>query len=189
MSTPVGYRRTENLRRRYDRPKWTRPGLLVVGDALCAFNPVYGQGLSVATLGAVALDRALPGSPSTAHLQRLLQRTAAPAWEIAVRADSRMAGATSNARRRGPVQRLLAWYLDRVQDRVPADPVVGAAFPDVLFLLAPPSSLLTSGRVLWRALRPVEAESVADARHRAAGGFARRNRFVEVGLHGGVSWC
>lgn len=164
VNKPVGYRHTENRRRRYDRPRWSQPGLLVVGDALCAFNPVYGQGLSVAALGAVVLDRALREAPSTAHLQRALLRSAAPAWDVAVGADSRMAGASGNARRGGPAHRLLAWYLDRVQARVPADPVVCKAFRDVLFLLAPPSSLLFSGQVLWRSFAAREGRTCARTR-------------------------
>lgn len=158
VGRPVGYRHTANRRRRYDRMDSARTGLLVVGDALCALNPVYGQGVSVAALNAVALTRALAGErlPSPHALQRAVLRSSRRAWDVATGADSPMPGAAGNAVRTGPANRLLIRYLDRVRDHVPGDPVVCAAQRDVLFLLAPPHSLLTSPQVLRRSLlRPV----------------------------------
>ncbi|MET2718076.1 tryptophan 2,3-dioxygenase family protein [Streptomyces harbinensis] len=151
---PVGYRHTANRRRRYDRLGRDHGGLLVVGDAACALNPVYGQGLSVAALTALALSRALaaPRTPTAHTLQRAVLRAAAPAWDVATGADSPMPGATGNAVRTGPTARLLTRYLDRVRAHVPGDPVVCTANRDVLFLLAPPRTLLTSPRVLRRTL-------------------------------------
>lgn len=102
---PVGdvavHRQTGNRRRHYeDQPDWP-PGLVVVGDAFCAFNPVYGQGIAVAACEAVLLRDALrrsagPGtkqSPAAAIDSRLLQRqfagvTALP-WSIATGQDLR----------------------------------------------------------------------------------------------------
>lgn len=37
-----------SVRVRYDRMPRLPQGFLVVGDALCAFNPVHGQGMTVA---------------------------------------------------------------------------------------------------------------------------------------------
>jgi 2-polyprenyl-6-methoxyphenol hydroxylase-like FAD-dependent oxidoreductase len=151
----VGYRHTANRRRRYDRTARAGTGLLVVGDAVCALNPVYGQGLSVAARNAVALDRMLAGArrtPSAYDLQRAILRSSRWAWDVATGADSPMPGVVGNARRTGPANRLVDWYLRRVRDHVPGDPVVCSAFRDVLFLLAPPRSLLTSHQVLRRSL-------------------------------------
>ncbi|MBZ6141852.1 tryptophan 2,3-dioxygenase family protein [Streptomyces olivaceus] len=151
---PAGYRHTANRRRRYDRQGQHHTGLLVVGDAACALNPVYGQGLSVAALNAVALRETLAGKRAVPSrtLQRAVFRSARRAWDVATGADSPMPGVTGNAVRSGPAARLLTRYLDRVRAHVPHDPVVCGTQRDVLFLLAPPRTLVTSPRVLRRAL-------------------------------------
>jgi 2-polyprenyl-6-methoxyphenol hydroxylase-like FAD-dependent oxidoreductase len=67
-------------------------GLLVVGDALCAFNPAYGQGITVAAIQAEELRRSLRRSVSldaraTRRLLRGLERRAGTAWNIATLVD------------------------------------------------------------------------------------------------------
>ena len=55
----VGYRATENRLRHYERVRRWPEGLVALGDAVCALNPVYGQGMTTAALGAEVLDRCL----------------------------------------------------------------------------------------------------------------------------------
>jgi flavin-dependent dehydrogenase len=102
---PVGdvvvHRQTGNRRRHYeDLPDWPQ-GLVVVGDAFCAFNPVYGQGIAVAACEAVLLRNSLrandrPGRgqvPAAAVDTRRLQRQFAEVtelpWSIATGQDLR----------------------------------------------------------------------------------------------------
>ncbi|MEU8519866.1 FAD-dependent monooxygenase [Streptomyces sp. NBC_01216] len=143
-SAVFGFRRTSNVRRRYDLPGRRPAGFLATGDALCAFNPIYGQGMTVAALCAVALRRALGDRRRTATtrtVQKALLAASRQAWDISAGADRKMPGATGNAAGSRAVDRPVGWYLRRLQQRYPGDPVVGSAFRSVLTLTAPMSSL------------------------------------------------
>ena len=90
------HRRTNNVRRRYDRLRHWPDGLLVVGDALCAFNPVYGQGITVAATQALILRQALAPAARPGWERRLMRRfhkTTDLPWAIATGEDLRHLGA------------------------------------------------------------------------------------------------
>ncbi|MGW2020379.1 FAD-dependent oxidoreductase [Streptomyces sp. NPDC001927] len=143
--SPVhGFRQTANVRRRYDRPGRRPAGFLAVGDALCAFNPIYGQGMAVAAMSAVTLRRVLADprrTPTTRTVQKALLDTSKQAWDIAAGADRKMPGATGNDLAARAVDRPVGWYLRRLQERYGGDPVVGAAFRSVLTLKEPMTAL------------------------------------------------
>ncbi|HSX98797.1 MAG TPA: FAD-dependent oxidoreductase, partial [Streptomyces sp.] len=84
LSPVSGFRRTANVRRRYDLPGRRPAGFLATGDALCTFNPIYGQGMAVAAMGAVALRAALADprrTPTTRRVQRALLAASRQAWD------------------------------------------------------------------------------------------------------------
>ena len=58
LSPITGYRATENRLRHYERLSSFPENCIVVGDAACCFNPVYGQGMTTAALGAMLLGSA-----------------------------------------------------------------------------------------------------------------------------------
>ncbi|MFE2554883.1 NAD(P)/FAD-dependent oxidoreductase [Streptomyces sp. NPDC059352] len=144
VSPVYGFRGTANVRRRYDRPGRRPAGFLATGDALCAFNPIYGQGMAVAAITAVALRRALADPKRTAttrQVQRALLTASQQAWDISAGADKKMPGATGDAARPGPMDKVVGWYLSRVQERAAGDPTVGAPFRAATHLTAPLTSL------------------------------------------------
>ncbi|WAZ27237.1 monooxygenase [Streptomyces cinnabarinus] len=163
LSPPFGYRRTANVRRRYDLPGHPA-GFLATGDALCTFNPIYGQGMAVAAMSAVALRDTLADprrTPSTRRVQRALLAASRQAWDISAGADRAMPGAIGNALDAGPADRVAGWYLRRVQQRAPGDPVVGRAFRAVLTLSEPVAALFAppvARAVLFGPPAPTPAE-------------------------------
>jgi 2-polyprenyl-6-methoxyphenol hydroxylase-like FAD-dependent oxidoreductase len=146
----MGFRSTATVRRRYDGLDGP-DGLLVVGDATASFNPVYGQGVSVAALGAQAVARALAkGRRSARHLQKEVMRAGAQAWSVSSGVDKTLPGAVSVGIRTSVADRVAGWYLDRVEAISVGNPVVGDAFLEVIHLVAPASRLFA-----WPVLRPV----------------------------------
>jgi 2-polyprenyl-6-methoxyphenol hydroxylase-like FAD-dependent oxidoreductase len=59
LSPIHGYRQTDNRWRHYDQAQRWPERLVVVGDAACTFNPIYGQGLTTAALAGVTLNQCL----------------------------------------------------------------------------------------------------------------------------------
>jgi hypothetical protein len=147
----VSHRFPASRRRRYERLARFPEGLLVAGDALSSVNPLYGQGMSVAALEALALRRALERGE-----RRLAPRffgaaggVVGQAWGLAVGSDL---GLPEVAGHRSLGLRLTNAYMERLLRVAEHDPLVAAAFNDVADLLAPPAHVLHP-RVLWRVLR------------------------------------
>jgi 2-polyprenyl-6-methoxyphenol hydroxylase-like FAD-dependent oxidoreductase len=58
--TPIAHQRfASSVQRHYERLKPSPEGFLVIGDALCHFNPIFAQGMSAAAMQAVILQEIL----------------------------------------------------------------------------------------------------------------------------------
>ncbi|MBI2761842.1 MAG: FAD-dependent monooxygenase [Chloroflexi bacterium] len=148
--TPIsGYRRTENQMRRYERlPRWPEQ-FVVMGDAACAFNPIYGQGMSVAAIEAMSLYRALRQQRRTrpdgdlAGVSRKVQfevgKAGAAAWLMATSEDLRYP--TTEGGKAGLVTRVMHRYFDRLIGVAGGNERVNAAFGDVVNMTRPATSL------------------------------------------------
>ncbi|MDT5282836.1 MAG: hypothetical protein QOJ20_4031, partial [Mycobacterium sp.] len=142
----------ESRWRRYDKMRRFPEGLLVLGDAMCSFNPIYGQGMTVAALQAQALGECLRGG-SNDLARRYFRAAAKPigvAWQFAVGGDLNLPEVEG---RRTLATRLSNRYVDRLQTVAETDMVVAEQFARVVALLDPPERLLYP-RMLLRAARP-----------------------------------
>ena len=156
LDDPVPFRFPVSVRRRYERLDPFPDGLLVVGDAVCSFNPVYGQGMTVAALEALTLRRHLGRGvrPRPHRFFADLARVVDVPWDIAVGGDLRFPGVQG---RRTPKTRLINGYLTRLHAAAADDAGLAEAFLRVAGLIDPPPALLRPGvalRVLRAGLRP-----------------------------------
>ena len=143
----VGQRATENRLRHYERLRRFPEGLLVLGDAACAFNPVYGQGMTAAAIGAEELGRWLQGTSSHRGrgrtFQRSLARATSAAWQLSTGADYRFQTTEGT-----PQEMFARWtgrYLVRVMQAATRRPSVVRRLSRVFHLLRPPTSLFAPG--------------------------------------------
>src|SRR5262249_46295906 len=93
LSDFVRYRYPANLRRRYERLARFPKGYLVFGDAICSFNPVYGQGMTVAAQEALLLADCLAASDEADLPRRFfkaVERVVDVPWDITVGNDLRI---------------------------------------------------------------------------------------------------
>jgi 2-polyprenyl-6-methoxyphenol hydroxylase-like FAD-dependent oxidoreductase len=165
LSPIVGYRRMENRLLHYERLPRRPERFVVLGDAACAFNPAYGQGMTVAARSALVLDRCLRGQRGTdltglaERFQRALAHSNALPWLMATGEDLRFP--QTSGPRPGPAARLLQRYLDRVIRASTDTPVVGRSFLRVAHLVASPATLFRP-RVLLPSLAARGAHGLPD---------------------------
>jgi hypothetical protein len=146
----TSYRFSANQRRLYEKMTRMPERYVVIGDAICSFNPIYGQGMSAAAMEAEALDNSL-GEGVEGVARRFYARARKIVdipWAIATGEDLRFPQVDGP---RPPGFHQVNRYLERVHAVASVDPVVCARFFDVLNLLAPPTAVL-SPKIAWRVL-------------------------------------
>src|SRR4029450_10951756 len=151
LNDPVAFRFPASVRHRYERLTRFPDGLLVVGDAVSSFNPIYGQGITVAALEALALRRHLERciEPQPRRFFADLARMVDVPWDIAAGGDLVSPGAPG---RRPLKVRLVSACLVRLHAAAAHDAPLASAFVRVIGMVAPPQSLL-GPRVALRVLR------------------------------------
>jgi 2-polyprenyl-6-methoxyphenol hydroxylase-like FAD-dependent oxidoreductase len=154
VTDPVRYRFPTSRRRAFDRLDRLPAGYVALGDAVSSFNPIYGQGITVAAMAAGALGAALDRhGTATVEAARDYYRAAAgliaTPWRFAVGGDFAIPK-TTGPRPRGVT--LSNWYARRLALASQVAPDINATFLSVQQLIDPPSVLFRPGliaRVLW----------------------------------------
>jgi 2-polyprenyl-6-methoxyphenol hydroxylase-like FAD-dependent oxidoreductase len=148
LSDVALYKFSANRRRHYERLERFPEALAVLGDSLCSFNPIYGQGMTTAGLVALALDGCLREQRrghggSILGLSRRFRVEAARVTD-----DPWMMAATEDFRypelqgKRPFGQSFMEWYLGRIHKVVERDITVAQCFLRVMHMLEPPTALL-----------------------------------------------
>ena len=172
-ATPISpvycHRQMANRFRHYERSDAPLRGFVATGDAVCAFNPVYGQGMTSAafTAGILAgcIDAVGPTSPELPRRFFAAQaKFLREPWGMATGADFRYA-TTAGARPLGV--RFLNPYFDALFKTCADDPVVRQRFGEVIHMLRPagalfdPSILVRTAAATLRRLRlPAPARTI-----------------------------
>jgi 2-polyprenyl-6-methoxyphenol hydroxylase-like FAD-dependent oxidoreductase len=136
LSEIYSYRATENRWRCYEKLSRMPDGLIVLGDAVCAFNPVYAQGMTAAALSAFTLRECLAdqrkrkgdGSLSgfSIRFQKKLAKVNSAPWMLATSEDFRVRGVT------GGVPDWITGFMQRYVDQVVALSTESAVVRDSL---------------------------------------------------------
>lgn len=149
LSEPVAFRFPSNQRRRYEKLEAVPEGLLVIGDALCSFTPIYGQGMSIAAMEVEVLQHCLQegGVGLAKRFYKQVAKVIDIPWALTVGNDQRLLKTPQ------PLpKRILGWYIARFQVAARRDPELALAFQKVGNLFAAPTSLLHP-RLVWRVFK------------------------------------
>ncbi|HZF89659.1 NAD(P)/FAD-dependent oxidoreductase [Streptomyces sp.] len=152
-------RSTGNHRRHLEKTRRWPERFVVLGDALATFNPAYGQGMSVAALGACALARelgraGLTGPGVARRAQRGAARAVHAAWTMAVGQDIWYPGTRGGTP--GLADRLATGYTRRMTRAMTGSYSAASAVWEVSSMTAGPERLLRPGAVLAAVVGPVK---------------------------------
>lgn len=162
ISPIYGYRRTQNRIRHYEKLTRRPENLIVLGDAYCGFNPVYGQGMTVAALQVLELRNLLQEYQVqqlhgfAAKFQRRISKVIQSPWLMATAEDLRYPlteGTKPNA-----MIRFMQHYSSWMFETMVHDHTVATAFFLMMNLKSEGTALLHPNilfRVLWhKFIRP-----------------------------------
>lgn len=146
LSDAVVFRYPASVRRRYERLNRFPSGFLVLGDAACSFNPLYGQGMTVAAIEAITLrDHLAAGAPDAAVFHRAIAKVIDVCWDMSVSGDL---GYPEVEGKRTLKVRIGNAYLAKLHAAATNDPELTRRFMRVAGLVDPPTAIMKPGTML-----------------------------------------
>jgi 2-polyprenyl-6-methoxyphenol hydroxylase-like FAD-dependent oxidoreductase len=141
------YRIPQIVWRRFDKAKKLPDGIILIGDTICRIDPVFGQGMSIAILEALALQKLLQTHNGELHkVPKAFHKKAAkiisPIWNMVITEDFRYP-ATANTRKRPFGLFIQQWYAKKIFLLSAHNKEVYDRFVKVMNLVRPISSLMT----------------------------------------------
>lgn len=151
LGEPVSFQFPASVRRRYERMTRFPAGLLLIGDAACVFNPVYGQGMTVAAMEAYILREHLSwgSAPDPRTYLHDISRAVNAPWDMSTGADLGFPGTEG---RRTMKVKMGNVFIPKLQAAACTDDRLSAAFLRTAGLVDPPQALMKPG-VILRTLR------------------------------------
>lgn len=149
------HRGTENRLRHFSTLKRQPKNFIALGDSLCAFNPVYGQGMTIAALGAMELDKSLrENSSEQIHFAKQFHKrmdgiTKTP-WLLATGEDYRYRETDGGAPTL--MTRFMHGYMNRIVKLATYDPIVRTVLLKAFGMLVQPSAFFRPN-ILRRVIR------------------------------------
>ncbi|MEM9214916.1 MAG: FAD-dependent monooxygenase [Cyanobacteria bacterium P01_F01_bin.150] len=145
------YRGNENRLRAYEKLAVYPDNFLVMGHAACAFNPVYGQGITMAAIEAQILDHALHQLPDALRsdwcqtIQQQFAKAEEIPWSMATEMDQQYIN------RNQPhtlLERFNNWYQSQLLALITRDAKVYERMTRVNHMLDKPHNLVAPGILL-----------------------------------------
>jgi 2-polyprenyl-6-methoxyphenol hydroxylase-like FAD-dependent oxidoreductase len=146
------YKFPAHQRRHYERMNAFPDGLAVLGDSHCSFNPIYGQGMTTAIIGAVLLGEQLARRPKGAALtglsreyQRALAKATDEPWAMSTGEDFRYPEVAGD---RPFGNGAMQWFTGRVHRRAATDPEIALRFYRAMHMIGPVTDLMKPGMLM-----------------------------------------
>jgi len=138
------WRNTTNRLRDYAGLPARPEGFVLIGDSVAAFNPIYGQGMAMAAMGAQALGEVVAEQKMggfgdltgfAGRFQRRLHEMVMRCWEFSTSSDFRVPGVEIDGVRQEHVERPESEYADRVLALATEDPAISLKFMETINLV------------------------------------------------------
>jgi 2-polyprenyl-6-methoxyphenol hydroxylase-like FAD-dependent oxidoreductase len=156
VSPIVGYRRAENVLHHYhEQARWL-DNFILIGDSVYTFNPVYGQGMTIAIKGALKLADLLSEqvqhsndlSGLAMRFQQALGKTIEFPWKAAIGEDTRWLPITEGVSKPDFQTSMRLGLMKKVMVASTKDPKVAEVFYRVLNMVASPAELFKPGMLV-----------------------------------------